>query len=155
VPLDAEGYFFDRLWTDFDPRSSTPGVLDWYTILVGMLALSALVLHGANNLGYETEGPLNGAQSDARPARVAGDGGPHPCDDADDVRLEAELADELRAARPWGVVFPILAVAGLVAVLWGADPVAGPTRPAGVGRVSGGDADERRLSAVTGCAAGF
>jgi cytochrome d ubiquinol oxidase subunit II len=58
VPLDADGYFFEPLWTDFNPASATPAVLDWYTI-PGALALVALVLHGANYVAYRTEGPLN------------------------------------------------------------------------------------------------
>jgi cytochrome bd-type quinol oxidase subunit 2 len=34
-------------------------VLDGYTLLVGVLALAALVLHGANYLADKTEGPVN------------------------------------------------------------------------------------------------
>ena len=46
VPLDKSGYFFEPLWTNFRVGAKT-GILDWYTILVGLLALAALVLHGA------------------------------------------------------------------------------------------------------------
>ncbi len=42
VPLDQAGDFFLPLWTDFAPGPQ-PGVLDWYTILIGVLALAALV----------------------------------------------------------------------------------------------------------------
>jgi cytochrome d ubiquinol oxidase subunit II len=28
VPLNPQGYFFEPLWTGFDPRSATPGILD-------------------------------------------------------------------------------------------------------------------------------
>src|SRR2546427_12274832 len=38
VPLDASGYFFEPLWTNFRLGEET-GILDWYTILVGVLAL--------------------------------------------------------------------------------------------------------------------
>src|SRR6202045_781367 len=38
VPLDAQGYFFEPLWTNFKPGPH-PGILDWYTILIGVLAL--------------------------------------------------------------------------------------------------------------------
>src|SRR6266436_3415048 len=41
VPLDATGYFFEPLWTDFQ-LSSQPGILDWYTLLIGVLALVTL-----------------------------------------------------------------------------------------------------------------
>ncbi len=46
VPLDAAGYFFLPLWTDFR-ASSSGGILDWYTILTGVAALLALTMHGA------------------------------------------------------------------------------------------------------------
>ncbi|HEX8966824.1 MAG TPA: cytochrome d ubiquinol oxidase subunit II, partial [Chloroflexota bacterium] len=59
VPLDAQGYFFEPLWTDFNPAAALPGVLDWYTVLVGGLALAALVMHGANYLAFKTEAELN------------------------------------------------------------------------------------------------
>jgi cytochrome d ubiquinol oxidase subunit II len=59
VPLNADGYFFEPLWTNFDPRGSTPGILDWYTVLIGLLALATLVLHGANFISVKTEGDLN------------------------------------------------------------------------------------------------
>ncbi len=58
VPLDAAGNFFEPLWTDFLPRGQT-GILDWYTVLVGVAALAALALHGAAWLAYKTEGELN------------------------------------------------------------------------------------------------
>src|ERR1044072_6828603 len=45
VPLDAKGYFFEPLWTNFR-AGSNPGILDWYTVLTGVLALVTLALHG-------------------------------------------------------------------------------------------------------------
>src|SRR5206468_2219878 len=58
VPLDQAGDFFLPLWTDFRPGSE-PGILDWYTILCGVLALGALTLHGALWVRYRTTGDLN------------------------------------------------------------------------------------------------
>jgi len=57
VPLDAEGYFFTPLWTTFGlgPES---GVLDWYTVTVGVTALVALTVHGAAWLVLKTEGEV-------------------------------------------------------------------------------------------------
>src|SRR6202522_961126 len=46
VPLDASGYFFEPLWTNFQLGDEV-GILDWYTILVGVFALAILVMHGA------------------------------------------------------------------------------------------------------------
>src|SRR6185437_4406352 len=58
VPLDGTHYFFEPLWTSFhDPTNATPGILDWYTVLIGLLALAALTVHGANWLAVKTDGP--------------------------------------------------------------------------------------------------
>ena len=46
VPLDASGYFFEPLWTDWRLGLST-GVLDWYTVIVGVVALMVLIMHGS------------------------------------------------------------------------------------------------------------
>ncbi len=45
VPLRPDGYFFLPLWTNWKP-GSVPGILDWYTIIGGLVALVALTLHG-------------------------------------------------------------------------------------------------------------
>jgi cytochrome d ubiquinol oxidase subunit II len=57
VPLGADGYFFEPLWTDFRVGPN-PGVLDWYTVLTGVLALAALAVHGAHYLAVKTEGEV-------------------------------------------------------------------------------------------------
>jgi cytochrome d ubiquinol oxidase subunit II len=57
VPLQADGYFFLPLWTNLLPGVH-PGILDWYTIIGGVLALVALTLHGALWLAIKTSGPL-------------------------------------------------------------------------------------------------
>ena len=58
VPLGADHYFFVPLWTDFRVGPH-PGVLDWFTILSALVALAALMLHGALYVALKTEGPLN------------------------------------------------------------------------------------------------
>src|SRR5260370_7540714 len=58
VPLNGQGYFFEPLWTDLDPRSLNPGILDWYTVLIGGLAFSALVMHPAHFLALNTHAPF-------------------------------------------------------------------------------------------------
>ncbi len=57
VPLDADGYFFLPLWTDFRPGVS-PGILDWFTLLTGLTMVALLALHGASYLAMKTVGPL-------------------------------------------------------------------------------------------------
>ena len=58
VPLGADGYFSGPLFTNFMPDKH-PGVLDWYTVTVGLFALSVLALHGALFLRMKTEGEVN------------------------------------------------------------------------------------------------
>lgn len=57
VPLQADGYFFLPLWTDWKPGPH-PGILDWYTVIGGLVALVALTLHGALWLTIKTSGEL-------------------------------------------------------------------------------------------------
>jgi len=57
VPLRPDHYFFEPLWTNFRPGVN-PGVLDWYTVLAGVLALVALTVHGGHYLALKTEGDL-------------------------------------------------------------------------------------------------
>jgi len=58
VPLDATGYFFEPLWTNFRVGAN-PGILDWYTVGTGILAFVTLTVHGANYIALKTEGELN------------------------------------------------------------------------------------------------
>ena len=58
VPLNAEGYFFEPLWTNFMVGADN-GILDWYTVLTGVVALVTLVVHGSLYVATKTEGELN------------------------------------------------------------------------------------------------
>jgi cytochrome bd ubiquinol oxidase subunit II len=58
VPLNKDGYFFLPLWTDWRPGAE-PGILDWYTVIAGLVALVALTVHGANYVAIKTSGDLN------------------------------------------------------------------------------------------------
>ncbi len=113
VPLNSTGTFFLPLWTDFNPYSSNPGILDWYTILIGLLALAALTAHGANYIAVKTEGTLNARSR--RIARLAwlitivltipG------------TILTFSVQPAIRASfsiRPWEVIFPVIALVGLI-----------------------------------------
>lgn len=57
VPLRADGYFFLPLWTNWRVGPE-PGILDWYTVIGGAVALVALAIHGALYLAVKTEGEL-------------------------------------------------------------------------------------------------
>ena len=58
VPLGPEGYFFEPLWTNFR-LSDQPGILDWYTVMAGVVALVTLVAHGALYVSIKTEDPVS------------------------------------------------------------------------------------------------
>lgn len=57
VPLDDTGYFFEPLWTNFQ-LSTHPGILDWYTVLIGGLALVTLTAHGSLYVAVKTDEDL-------------------------------------------------------------------------------------------------
>ncbi|HEY1904629.1 MAG TPA: cytochrome d ubiquinol oxidase subunit II [Myxococcaceae bacterium] len=68
VPLDATGTFHMPLFDTFWP-STHPGVLDAYTVLVGVFTLLALAGHGGLYLAMKSEGPLH--DRSLRASRVA------------------------------------------------------------------------------------
>ena len=116
VPLDASGYFFEPLWTNFQLGDEL-GILDWYSILVGMLALAALVVHGALWVTLKTTGTVRD-----RSLRLASQ-----CSWVVllltlvvtflTFRVQPSIAGQFRKAS-WGAIFPLLAIAGLLGVRW-------------------------------------
>jgi cytochrome d ubiquinol oxidase subunit II len=111
VPLDEAGYFFLPLWTHFLTTGEV-GILDWYTVLVGLLAFLTLALHGALWLVYKTEDILQ-----ERAERVAslawyGVAGMTLIVTGATFRVQPQVQANLNA-HPWGYVFPALALAGL------------------------------------------
>jgi cytochrome bd ubiquinol oxidase subunit II len=58
VPLGQDQYFFLPLWTNWRVGPH-PGILDWYTVLSGAVALFALGLHGAYYVALKTTGDIN------------------------------------------------------------------------------------------------
>ena len=57
LPMDANGWFTLSLFTDFSARPPV-GILDWYTVLVGVYALVALVMQGGTYLAWKTDGAV-------------------------------------------------------------------------------------------------
>ena len=57
VPLQPDGFFFLPLWTNWQ-TGANPGILDWYTVIGGLVALVALTVHGALWLTIKTGGDL-------------------------------------------------------------------------------------------------
>jgi len=116
VPLRPDGYFFVPLWTDGWPGPS-PGVLDWYTVLTGVMALVVLGTHGANFVALKTEGEVNVR------ARRVGLSGAWAIVVLTVVSLAATLVVRPGilanfGTRPWGLVLPGLVAVALVAMIW-------------------------------------
>src|SRR5438105_13712681 len=59
VPLRPDQYFFEPLWTNFRVGTDN-GILDWYTVLTGVIALVTLTIHGSLYVAVKTEDELNG-----------------------------------------------------------------------------------------------
>jgi hypothetical protein len=58
VPLTQDGWFQLTLFTTFRPRPPV-GILDVYTVLVGLFALVAVSAHGAAFLAWQTSGAVS------------------------------------------------------------------------------------------------
>lgn len=114
VPLDATGYFFLPLWTDFR-ASSSAGILDWYTVLTGVAALLALTMHGALWVAMKSPTPVR--ERSALLARRVWWGvvAATAAITAASFAIQPHLSQRF-AQAPWGAIFPILAVAGLLGV---------------------------------------
>jgi cytochrome bd ubiquinol oxidase subunit II len=115
VSLDAQGQFFEALWTNFLPHGTT-GILDWYTILAGIAGLLALTVHGSLWIVLKTDGGLR-----ERARKFSAKLWPllvlfTILITWSSFRLQAHLATSY-AARPWGWIFPALAVAGLMGII--------------------------------------
>jgi cytochrome d ubiquinol oxidase subunit II len=116
VPLNEQGYFFVALWTNFRLGPSA-GVLDWYTVIVGVAALATLALHGALWVALKTDGPVRD-----RSWRL-GHGlwwvvlGLTVVLTLITFKVQPAVPTNL-STHPWGYVFPALALAGLAGMAW-------------------------------------
>lgn len=115
VPLNQDGYFFVALWTDF-MIGPEPGILDWFTVLMGLTSVALLTLHGGNYLAMKTDGDLHvQAGSIAKQAGFAAAGS---------TILVMVVVPVVQpsfklnyAAHPVGLVFPILGAVALIVTL--------------------------------------
>jgi cytochrome bd ubiquinol oxidase subunit II len=117
VPLNEDGYFFQPLWTDFSPFSQNPGILDWYTVLIGLLALTTLVAHGANFIAVKTENELNARSR--RISRIFAFATVALTVLATPITLwvSPEMLTSFNE-RPYGYVLPLVAIAGLIGMVY-------------------------------------
>ncbi|MFZ1746795.1 MAG: cytochrome d ubiquinol oxidase subunit II [Nitrospirales bacterium] len=115
VPLNPEGYFFVALWTNF-MTGPEPGILDWFTILLGVTSGAILAMHGANFLAMKTDGQLRNRARHA--AWLAGStvviliGLALTC-----IPFVQPLFYLNYAAHPIGYIFPVLSMATLLSAL--------------------------------------
>jgi cytochrome bd ubiquinol oxidase subunit II len=118
VPLGPDGYFFEALWTDFRVGPH-PGILDWYTVMAGVVALVTLSVHGALYVALKAEGEVN-----RRARRVAVMAWPLQLV-LTFVSLVAtyfvrpQVMDNYRT-YPAGFLVPIAVLGSLVTMLWAA-----------------------------------
>jgi cytochrome d ubiquinol oxidase subunit II len=114
VPLDAHDDFFLPLWTDFR-ISANPGILDWFTIMLGVVGVTVLAMHGALWVAMKTSGALQErARTFSRLWWLA------------TTILSLILIivvplilphfERRYAARPWGLIFPMIGVAALAGI---------------------------------------
>jgi cytochrome d ubiquinol oxidase subunit II len=113
VPFDAQRQFFLPLWTHFRITGAV-GILDWYTITVGLLAAIALTHHGALWVAFKTAGSLR-----ERCRAVAGIAWwilvlLTVLATAFTFAIQPQISRNLTAHQA-GFVFPALAVGGLIA----------------------------------------
>jgi len=115
VPLDHTGYFFEPLWTNFDPKSSQPGILDWYTILIGLLACAALTMHGAAYITGKTAGAVNERARRMVWAAWLATVGLTVLGTIATFWVRHSLLTRF-SDQPWGLIFPVAALGGLMLV---------------------------------------
>ncbi len=116
VPLDAQHRFFEPLWTNFRLGGDT-GILDWFTVLVGLAAFFSLALHGALWVALKTEGTVHGrSRALARPLWL-GVAVFTVVITIVTFGVQPQVLHNL-STYPWGYVFPALALLGLVLSGW-------------------------------------
>ncbi|MBI5474418.1 MAG: cytochrome d ubiquinol oxidase subunit II [Ignavibacteriae bacterium] len=116
VPLNEQGYFFEPLWTSFTVQPEA-GILDWFTVMMGLVGLFTLATHGANYLGMKTEGAVQQRSQQIASRSVWGV-----------LILAVATLIAASSIRPeiwsnysehwWGWIFPLIAAAGLVGMIY-------------------------------------
>src|ERR1700682_4948421 len=107
VPLDSSGYFFEPLWTNFRLGDET-GILDWYTILVGVLALLALMMHGGLWVQMKTSDEVHARAGKLASRAWWGVMALTALVTAVTFRIQPQLKENF-TTLPWGFLFPLLA----------------------------------------------
>jgi cytochrome bd ubiquinol oxidase subunit II len=115
VPLQKDGTFFEALWTTFTV-SPDAGIIDWFTILMSLVAFSVLRGHAANFISVKTEGDIQEkARKISRSAYYY------------NLMLSIIMFIAVSVVRPemwenyfkhyWGFIFPAAGIAGLAGMV--------------------------------------
>jgi cytochrome d ubiquinol oxidase subunit II len=112
VTVDEHGEFFAPLWTNFGVGRDV-GILDWYTVLVGITAVVLLARHGALRLAVRSENQTVAERASAVAAQLFPPAVILPAvATLATFRIQSNVATGLHD-RPWTAIFGIVAAAGL------------------------------------------
>ncbi|MCI0451772.1 MAG: cytochrome d ubiquinol oxidase subunit II [Candidatus Latescibacteria bacterium] len=117
LPLDTDGWFSLSLFTDFSGRMPV-GILDWYTVSVGVFALLALVMHGGAYLAWKTDDEVGARSCNLAYVAALVVAALWPVMTFATVRVNPLMFDHF-VSRPLAWICVSLAVFGLVSVLVG------------------------------------
>ncbi|MDI6766149.1 MAG: cytochrome d ubiquinol oxidase subunit II [Bacteroidota bacterium] len=115
VPLNQEGYFFLPMWTTFTIVPEA-GVLDWFTIIMGLVAFFTLMSHGANYIAMKT---VSDIQLRARSIAKKSLWGVLITSVAAIVAISSIRPDFWNnyLESPLGFIFPIIGASGMIGML--------------------------------------
>jgi len=116
VPIYHEGFFFEPLWTTFTVVPDA-GILDWFTVLMSLVAVFVLTAHGANYSAMKTENDL---QRRARNISKKANWGA--------LILSFAALISIKIIKPevwtnysrhdWGYLFPLLGFLGITGMIY-------------------------------------
>lgn len=118
VPLNNEGYFFEPLWTTFTvvPES---GILDWYTVILGLVAFFTLTVHGSTYIAMKTDGEVQTRSRAIVRKAWWGVAGTSLAGLIATLSIRPEIQINFMN-HAWGFIFPIVGLVGLVGVWYSA-----------------------------------
>jgi len=111
-------HFFTPLWNEhFSPTTTHPGVIDWFTLILGVIAVVALTIHGGNWLILKLSGELPNKlrRVNQRAAYVLL--GLIVLSIIAWKYVKPDSLDNFYQ-YPWLWVFPVLAISGLVGIVF-------------------------------------
>lgn len=116
VPLNSDGYFFEPLWTTFTIVPEA-GILDWFTVVMGLVAFFTLTVHGSNYVAMKTEGDI---QNRARSVAFMAWWGILVCSIVALIAasfIRPQIWDNF-SNHPWGYVFVAIGVVGTSGMMY-------------------------------------